>query len=826
MRGPDPQFGKSIPFFNGRIKSVLTFLWRVLYNGFAMKKTILCVFLILLLVAAAAVGLFVMNELRQLKETEALADELLSEQNYGEAVPAYGQLLQETPISFLGWDRAYVERGQAGVLFCVDTLLGSLEGAGYLADNGSIPAVLACTTNPAVSDDFPSALEERAARGAAMLAAEAERIRQEEEARAAAQAAAEAEARRRQELLDAALAAREAGRLEEALALVKESGLRPELIGEIEDEIVRKHDEGLTADARAALEGLRLLDALTLAEQVTDPALRDGLTRELHTGWTKKTPQLREKFHNKLFAGAWYTLALGDDVLLAGDRRYEGLDGEFTGTDTVIGGMFGWMRLSGGQVELIGDTLGATAAAAEITDAVDGAMGWTHGLILHRDGAVTNLGAWTYGRRAVSEWTDIRQVAAGGFHSLGLTKDGTVVAAGLDLDGQCQVADWTGVVSVAAGLRHSVALTKSGRVLAAGDNSFGQCDVAEWTNIVDIRCGGNFTLGLTADGRLLAVGDNGCGQCDVDEWENVVAFDGGLWHTAALLQDGHVVSAGADGHGQCGLQGAVLIATGYDSTSAGPFAESETELVYEGDATYGPWLYYGGDGVVIASFDVDTGKIKATRADLICTYGHPPVGILSGGGDKPSSALKASTVARQNRAVFALTGDYFTFGYNADGIQMRRGTVFKEEKDEMGFGFYPDGSLRIIDPETITAQELLDQGVTDTWVFGPVLIEDGEAVDIHTHPLAHNDVTMRSVMASVCPYHHIGAAYGISTLAQVVDDLLSCGCTVAYNLDGGRSSWLVFMGKEINKSVYTYDGWRGLQDMVGFLTSELVPKPR
>ena len=82
---------------------------------------------------------------------------------------------------------------------------------------------------------------------------------------------------------------------------------------------------------------------------------------------------------------------------------------------------------------------------------------------------------------------------------------------------------------------------------------------------------------------------------------------------------------------------------------------------------------------------------------------------------------------------------------------------------------------------------------------------------------------MRTVVASLCPHHHIGATYSSSTLAQVTDNLLGYGCQVAYNLDGGRSSMMIFMGKVVNRSMYINDGWRGLQDMVGFLTSELVP---
>ncbi|MBQ6358157.1 MAG: phosphodiester glycosidase family protein, partial [Clostridia bacterium] len=80
-------------------------------------------------------------------------------------------------------------------------------------------------------------------------------------------------------------------------------------------------------------------------------------------------------------------------------------------------------------------------------------------------------------------------------------------------------------------------------------------------------------------------------------------------------------------------------------------------------------------------------------------------------------------------------------------------------------------------------------------------------------------------MASICPYHHIGAAYGSSTLAQVVENLLDYGCVIAYNLDGGRSSMMVFMGNTINRSSFSNGGWRGLRDMVGYLTSDLVPGP-
>ena len=1054
-----------------------------------MKRTILCVISVLLLLALILASNLLDRQMERLDQQKAVADGLLTDQRYGEAILAYGQLLQKTPVSWSGRDKAYLEQGMDGVLRSVDALLETLEGARYLADSGAIEDVLALATHPDVPASFREDLAARAAKGTAMLEAEAERIRREEEER---------EAQRRQGLLNEALEARAQGRLEEALELAKASGLQPELIEEIEAEIlqkrdeeltakaqaaldamnytgaldlaeqvhdealretlkteiiskidrdltaetqealdalkfsealalaeqihdetlretlkteimaesdknlaaetqaaldalkfsealalteqihdealrealkaeimaesdknlaaqarealnalnfteattlaeqvhdetlretlkaeiiagidtdlaaqtrealnalkfteatalaeqvhdetlretlkgeveagiirerdkglaaevraaidaldfaeattiaeqvhdetlretlraeieagiIREHDKGVAAEAREALDAMRIADALALVEQMQDETARAALRQEINDGWAQILAQLQEKYKNTLWAGAWYTLALGNDAYLTGDKRYEGLAASLQEGGQLVGGVFGWMVLSDGKVTLAGDTLGATEAAAQITDARDGAMGWNHALIRHSDGTVTNLGNWTYGRDGVAEWTDIVQVAAGAFHSLGLARDGHVVAAGLDLDGQCQVAEWERVTAIAAGLRHSVALFEDGRVAAVGDNSFGQCDVSDWKNIVDVRCGANYTLGLTADGRLLAVGDNGCGQCNVSGWKDVIAFDGGLWHTVALLQNGQVVCAGANDHSQCALHGTALFETGLADVPAGTFADAETEFVYEGEEFNGPWLYYSGEGCVIVSFDAGSGKIKATRADLICTWGHPPVGILSGGGNKPTQSVSAWHLAKQNRAVFALTGDYFTFGYNADGLQIRRGHVFKQENNEVGFGFFPDGTMRIIDPDEVTAEDLLSQGVNDSWVFGPALIENGEALDIHKHPLSYNDVTMRTVMASLCPYHHMGAAYGFSTLAQVVEDLLSCGCDIAYNLDGGRSSMLVFMGKAVNKSAFIGGGWRGLQDMVGFLTSELVPNPK
>ena len=140
-----------------------------------MKRTILRVISVLLLLALIAASNLADRQMERLDRQKAVADELLNDQRYGEAIPAYGQLLQKTPVSWSGRDKTYLEQGMEGVLRSVDALLETLEGARYLADSGAIESVLALATHPDVPASFREDLAARAAKGTAMLEAEAER---------------------------------------------------------------------------------------------------------------------------------------------------------------------------------------------------------------------------------------------------------------------------------------------------------------------------------------------------------------------------------------------------------------------------------------------------------------------------------------------------------------------------------------------------------------------------------------------------------------------------------------------------------------------------
>ncbi len=54
------------------------------------------------------------------------------------------------------------------------------------------------------------------------------------------------------------------------------------------------------------------------------------------------------------------------------------------------------------------------------------------------------------------------------------------------------------------------------------------------------------------------------------------------------------------------------------------------------------------------------------------------------------------------------------------------GVVFRDEGARQGLAFYRDGTVKVYDETTTTAEELLADGVWNTLSFGPSLLDNGE----------------------------------------------------------------------------------------------------
>lgn len=174
---------------------------------------------------------------------------------------------------------------------------------------------------------------------------------------------------------------------------------------------------------------------------------------------------------------------------------------------------------------------------------------------------------------------------------------------------------------------------------------------------------------------------------------------------------------------------------------------------------------------------------------------------------------KTSETAADHDAVLAINGDYY--GFRDTGIVIRNGVIYRDEPARTGIAFYLDGTARIYDETTTSAEQLLADGVWNTLSFGPALVEDGAAVpgidqvEVDTNVGNHSiqGDQPRTAVGVVDANHLVfvvvdGRETGYSrgaTLPELAQIMLDLGATTAYNLDGGGSSSLYFNGQVVNQ---------------------------
>jgi len=171
-----------------------------------------------------------------------------------------------------------------------------------------------------------------------------------------------------------------------------------------------------------------------------------------------------------------------------------------------------------------------------------------------------------------------------------------------------------------------------------------------------------------------------------------------------------------------------------------------------------------------------------------------------------------SDIAKDNEAIFAINGDYY--GFRGDGVLIRNGKIYRDVPARAAAAFYNNGEMNTIDENQVSAEELINSGVTNTFSFGPVLVKNGAVIDSFETVAVDTNFGNRSIqglnprtgIGVVEPNHFIfivvdGRKENYSkgmTLSQFAQVFKDCGCNEAYNLDGGGSSTMYFMGRVVN----------------------------
>ena len=189
-------------------------------------------------------------------------------------------------------------------------------------------------------------------------------------------------------------------------------------------------------------------------------------------------------------------------------------------------------------------------------------------------------------------------------------------------------------------------------------------------------------------------------------------------------------------------------------------------------------------------------------------------------------------MARTYGAVLAITGDnLINAEKSAKGILIRNGVFYSDYQAEDTLVVYSSQKIGLVKKGTIPGIQLLDSGIRNTFSFGPVLVEGGEVnPNVNKHRVAPGNprcgigiIKEGCLIAIVADGRDPSRAFNL-TLDEFAELFKSRGATFAYNLDGGSSAAMVFMGESVSSHTGKA-GQRTWIDALMFGYSDLVPDP-
>ena len=201
-------------------------------------------------------------------------------------------------------------------------------------------------------------------------------------------------------------------------------------------------------------------------------------------------------------------------------------------------------------------------------------------------------------------------------------------------------------------------------------------------------------------------------------------------------------------------------------------------------------------------------------------------------------------LARKTGTVLAVTNDYAQLRLEQKkvypGIIIRNGVIYgSRTKQKNGKGFpnldclaiWPDGDMKVFYSDEKTAEEYLEDGAVDVLAFGPVLIRDGELNEEGLKKYGTSKAERVAVgMVEKGHYYFMMLEGRVKrsngdTIRFLAEKLLDKGCVIGFNLDGGQTAGIVFMGHQLCriKDGPKHYSSRITCDVLGIGHSDLLP---
>ena len=184
-----------------------------------------------------------------------------------------------------------------------------------------------------------------------------------------------------------------------------------------------------------------------------------------------------------------------------------------------------------------------------------------------------------------------------------------------------------------------------------------------------------------------------------------------------------------------------------------------------------------------------------------------------------------STIAKNNNAILAINGDFY--GFREKGLIIRNSKLYRDNPrspiDNRTMIIDKKGDFKFVTEGEVSGESLIADGVTQSFSFGPVLIENSKLVDTSKQYWVAAKANPRVGIGQLGPLHYLfvvvdgrtGTSDGM-TLPELAQIFYKRGAIMAYNLDGGGSSTMFYNGKVINRPTTdgTNIGERGVSDII------------
>ncbi len=174
-------------------------------------------------------------------------------------------------------------------------------------------------------------------------------------------------------------------------------------------------------------------------------------------------------------------------------------------------------------------------------------------------------------------------------------------------------------------------------------------------------------------------------------------------------------------------------------------------------------------------------------------------------------------IARQENAVVALSGDHYAG--RGEGLVVRNGVLYRETRFQDVCVLLSDGTMVTLTNAELDMDDLKAAAPWQVWAFGPELLDDeGHALTSFNSIVLPNNP--RAAIGYVEPGHYYlveveGTRTGYYSgsrgmkMYELANLFESLGCKSAYNLDGGQSVGLAWMGELVS---FRYD--RSIPDII------------